>query len=203
MTQPIQEPSTSRSVSGLGWGERQLARRPAPPAAAGTGLSFCYAAKNSVSVTGLADSFYIADFSTGTTFKTNDGTVFPSIYHDAGKTPEYGIRIPANFLVEVSTWLQLLSDIADGQHSVGPVWDNSYTITDFGPSPSAEFTPAASSVIGLADDHSAPRALTRVDYLGDTADFTIGVVHRWYSWTTDPLYFLYGLNVTLIGALPT
>lgn len=36
MTQPIQEPSTDRSVSGLTWGQSQLARRPAsiPPAGA-------------------------------------------------------------------------------------------------------------------------------------------------------------------------
>lgn len=30
MTQPVQEPNPNRDLSGLGWGERQLARRPAP-----------------------------------------------------------------------------------------------------------------------------------------------------------------------------
>lgn len=35
MTQPVQEPNAQRDLSGLGWGERQLARRPAPPNAQG------------------------------------------------------------------------------------------------------------------------------------------------------------------------
>lgn len=35
MTQPIQEPTTQRSVSGLDWGQSQLARRPAPPPTGG------------------------------------------------------------------------------------------------------------------------------------------------------------------------
>lgn len=34
MTTPVQEPTAQRNLSGLGWGERQLARRPAPPSGA-------------------------------------------------------------------------------------------------------------------------------------------------------------------------
>lgn len=203
MTRPIFEPAVQREIAAAQYASQQLFRRPAPTPGA-SGLSFCYAEKSSTSSGSVPSSGnYVVDFHVSTGFKTNDAATFPGIYHDTGKTPEYGIRIPANFLVEVAVWLQLAGDIANGPHSVDWVIDSSYSVFQFGPAPSAEFTPSASSPTGLADDHTAPRALTRVDYMGDTADFTVGVIHRWYNWTTDPLNFLYGIDVTLIGALPT
>jgi hypothetical protein len=164
-------------------------------------IPFARAETSSVAVSGSLSSNWVADFGTGTNFKTNSD-LLPSIFHDTGKTPAYGIQVPANTLVEVTTWLQLVSDIADGAHSVGYVIDGAYSVTQHGPSPTAEFTPAASSVTGLADDHSAPRALTRVDHMSDTAAFVVGTIHRWYNWTTDPLDFKYGIIVKILGDLP-
>src|SRR6476619_2034579 len=106
MTRPIMEPNPQRADAALDFATQQLFRRPAPTSSAG--LSFCYAETSSVSSGSVpASGNIVANFGTGTNFKTNDPIVFPSVYHDTGKTPEYGIRIPANMLVEVSTWLQL------------------------------------------------------------------------------------------------
>lgn len=200
MTAPRQEPSTKRDIVGLGWGERQLARRPAPVAPT-SGLSFCYAEKSISGVTGSLNGSYVADLSSAT-FKTNDSTTFSNIYHDAGKTPEYGIRIPADKLVKVYTWLWIAADTADGAHTVSWIIDGSYSVSHFGPADFSDFTSSASSVTGLADDKTAPEALYHVAHMGDTAAFTVGVYHGWTGWTNDPKDFKYGINVTVLGDLP-
>jgi hypothetical protein len=164
--------------------------------------SFCVAETSSVSVSGLAFGNWIPDLSTGTTFRTNDAATFPAIYHDTGKTPAYGIQIPANTLVEVTCWLQLVDSLANGPHEVSYIIDGSYSVTAYGPSPSANSTREALAENGLTDDKLAPRALIRRDYLGDTATWVVGPYHLWYNWTNDPQHFKYGIIVTVVGSLP-
>lgn len=202
MTAPVQEPSSQRTLSGLGWGERQLARRPAPPAPSGAGLSFAYAEVTNSGVGGLLNSFRVADLN-GADFYSNDYTTFSGVYHDAGKTPEYGLRVPANKLVKVYSWIWITANTADGKHTISWMIDGSYSVSHFGPADSSDFTSSASSVTGLADNKTAPEALYHVAHMGDTAEFTVGVYHGWTGWTNDPNDFKYGISVTVLGDLPT
>lgn len=168
-----------------------------------TGLSFCYAQKSATSSGSVSSSsFAVANYGASTTFKTNDSTIFPSIYHDTGKTPEYGIRLLANYLYRVENWVWIAGDIADGAHAVSWIIDGAYTVSHFGIADSSDFTSSAASATGLADDRSAPEALYHVAYMGDTADFTVGTYHDWQGFTTDPIFFQYGIAVTLLGDLP-
>lgn len=56
MTQPIQEPTTQRSISQGKWGENQLFRRPAPPSGAGIACLRAYRFSDPLPVSGLGTS---------------------------------------------------------------------------------------------------------------------------------------------------
>jgi hypothetical protein len=81
--------------------------------------------------------------------------------------------------------------------------DGAYSVSTFGIANNSDFTSSAASASGVADDHTVPEALFLIAQMGDTADWTVGTFHEWTNFTTDPISFQYGINVKLLGTLPT
>lgn len=63
MSAPIQEPTESRTTSGLGYGQRQLFRRPAPASDAGAGVEW---GRANAEITTSAIDYVEPDFDSGT-----------------------------------------------------------------------------------------------------------------------------------------
>ena len=115
MTPPIQDPSSARDQSGLGWATRQLARRPAPPASSGT-VEWCRISTNNVSnVTVLSgtnktiSTFNQFETSTGggSIFSTSSSSIevfVDGLYLVKGQTEwdSYGTTIPTSIR---ETWI--------------------------------------------------------------------------------------------------
>lgn len=178
-------------------------RRPAASAApSGAGLPFGSWESNSVSVSGPLNSFNIMDLNPAVApgMVTNDSRL--AVVNDPGHTPLWGISIPGGVVVEVMTSVHLVSNIADGAHTIGWVIRGVPSVTRYGPSEGIAQS-AAFSEIGMADDYSAPDTLYHVQHMGAASDWIVGGIHTWEGWTTDPLDFRYGIDVTILGDRPT
>lgn len=177
-------------------------RQVAAATPSGASLAFASWRSNSVAVTGPLNSFNIMDLNPATApgIKTNDPRL--AIVNDPGHTPLWGISIPGGVVIEAMTSVELVSNIADGAHTVGWVIRGVPSVTRYGPREG--ITQSASfSEIGMADDYSAPDALYHVQHMGASSDWILGGIHTWRNWTTDPLDFTYGIDVTILGDLPT
>lgn len=177
-------------------------RRASSAAPSGSSLPFAAWGSNSVSVTGPASSFNIMDLNPAVApgIKTNDSRL--AIVNDPGHTPLWGISIPGGVVIEAMTSMHLVSNIADGMHTVGWVIRGVPSVTRYGPREGISQS-AAFSATGMADDYSAPDTLYHVQHMSATSDWILGGIHTWQGWTTDPLDFRYGIDVTILGDRPT
>ena len=121
MTPPIQDPSSARDQSGLGWATRQLARRPAPAVAATVSIptASLISSTQTLSPINSGDNTVLPDLSAAT-FKTNTSALTKA---DSG-AGFWGIECPGLMLIRALAWLEMRDPApgnADGQHAVGPV----------------------------------------------------------------------------------